>query len=259
MDTASESPSVTAVSRQRFDLGRTARNLKIRADRARKLTYSMGIIVLAVVSTFASIMFYLTRPNQPPQNVTLTFNKDSQTAELQGTAAPTGTTVPIFEDFEAPLTQRIAQLVARMNGPETSSTDKPFTPPSNSEATEIERHIDVALAQLKQAKEINRPPAPEDANRQSWTSFVSTIVLSIGAVAFVLYLLSIAVMFMRYYARLAELYDAQCDALNAADGDSEIAIKFMEHFSPSSVDIGKAPSTLYGKVLDTIQTVAKGK
>ncbi|MFJ1209027.1 hypothetical protein [Burkholderia pyrrocinia] len=66
---------------------------------------------------------------------------------------------------------------------------------------------------------------------------------------------------MRYYAQLAELYDAQALALalEASNGKAEIAIKFAEHFSPNSVTFGKLPSTLYEKSLDTIAELARSK
>jgi len=92
-----------------------------------------------------------------------------------------------------------------------------------------------------------------------YSPIVSTIAFSAGAVAFVILAIQIAVLFMRYYAQLAELYDAQAGALEASGGDVEIAIKFMESFSPKTVVLGKAPTTLYEKALDTISDVAKAK
>jgi hypothetical protein len=64
---------------------------------------------------------------------------------------------------------------------------------------------------------------------------------------------------MRYYARLAELYAAQANALRASNGDPEVAFVFIQHFSPVSVDIGMAPSTVYEKAFETIRAVAEKK
>ena len=85
------------------------------------------------------------------------------------------------------------------------------------------------------------------------------MAFSIGAVAFVLFLIQIAVQFMRYYAKLSELYSAQAEALRASDGDVEVAYNFIQHFSPTSVDIGSAPTTVYEKALDVVSNIARSK
>ena len=61
---------------------------------------------------------------------------------------------------------------------------------------------------------------------------------------------------MRYYARLAELYDAQADALLASGMNPLIASDFIGKFSPLSIHFGKTPSSIYEKTLDTIGNVA---
>ena len=86
---------------------------------------------------------------------------------------------------------------------------------------------------------------------------LSTGIFSLGAVAFVILLIQIAVTFMRYHTRLAELYEAQADALRASDGNSDRAYKFMEQFSPNAIELGKMPTTIYEKALDTIKEVSK--
>lgn len=60
---------------------------------------------------------------------------------------------------------------------------------------------------------------------------------------------------MRYYARLAEFYDAQADALLASGNDPALAIEFLEKFSPASIDFGKAPVSIYEKALDAVAKV----
>ncbi len=77
-----------------------------------------------------------------------------------------------------------------------------------------------------------------------------------GAIGIAILLVQIFVNSMRYYARLAEFYDAQADALLASGGDPAIAGEFMEKFSPLSIDFGKTPSSIYEKALDTIGNVA---
>ena len=79
-----------------------------------------------------------------------------------------------------------------------------------------------------------------------------------GAIGIAILLVQIFVSSMRYYARLAELYEAQADALLASDGDHVIAAEFLERLSPLGVDFGKAPTSLYEKALDAIGKAAGG-
>ncbi|UCQ40466.1 hypothetical protein DCF38_13185 [Edwardsiella piscicida] len=94
-------------------------------------------------------------------------------------------------------------------------------------------------------------------NTDNLINSISTIALSIGAVSFVLYIMQIAISFIRYYSRLAELYDSQRTALIAANGDILMAKEFIEAFSSESVSLGKEPVTLYSKSLDVISEVVK--
>lgn len=80
----------------------------------------------------------------------------------------------------------------------------------------------------------------------------STVAFSIAAIGFVILVVQISVQFMRYYARLSELYAAQASALLASHGDTDLAIKFMDHFSPLAVDIGKTPATVYEKAFEVV-------
>lgn len=92
-----------------------------------------------------------------------------------------------------------------------------------------------------------------------FTSVISAVAFSAGAVVVSILLIQICVTFIRYYAQLAELYDAQAGALEASDGDANLAIKFAEHFSPNSVTFGKLPTTLYEKSLDAITELARSR
>lgn len=95
--------------------------------------------------------------------------------------------------------------------------------------------------------------------KTDYQSIISSLLLSFGVLAFVILMIQTAVTFMRYYARLAELYDAQADALEASEGDPETAYHFIEKFSPLGVEFGKLPTTLYEKSFDTIIEIAKSK
>lgn len=123
----------------------------------------------------------------------------------------------------------------------------------------IQEEISLGLKNLESVERImNMRESPKD-NTPVITSTISSAIFSLGGVAFVVMLIQIMVSFMRYHSRLAELYDAQADALRASNGNAELAYKFFEHFSPNSVELGKVPTTLYEKALDTIKEVATKK
>ncbi|MEB2499532.1 hypothetical protein [Burkholderia cenocepacia] len=107
----------------------------------------------------------------------------------------------------------------------------------------------------EKAQAMNKATPQSDA----LSPIISTLAFSAGAVVIAILLIQIMVTFMRYYAQLAELYDAQALALEASNGNAEIAIKFAEHFSPNSITFGKMPVTLYEKSLDTIAELARSK
>lgn len=110
---------------------------------------------------------------------------------------------------------------------------------------------------IKMLGELKSQDKPNVSISNGFAGSLSTLAFSFGAVAFVILIIQIAVQFMRYYARLSELYNAQADALRVSNGDPEIAFKFMEHFSPAGVELGKTPTTVYEKALDAISSVAK--
>lgn len=100
---------------------------------------------------------------------------------------------------------------------------------------------------------------PINKTDDTYSNLISSIALSAGIVGFLLYILQIAVSFIRYYSRLAELYDSQKTALIASDGNVESAEILMKILSNDHIGLGKEPATLYGKALDVIGEVAKSK
>ncbi|HCF6469564.1 TPA: hypothetical protein NIJ55_002106 [Klebsiella variicola subsp. variicola] len=100
---------------------------------------------------------------------------------------------------------------------------------------------------------------PINKTDDTYSNLISSIALSAGIVGFLLYILQIAVSFIRYYSRLAELYDSQKTALIASDGNVESAEILMKILSNDHIGLGKEPTTLYGKALDVIGEVAKSK
>lgn len=100
---------------------------------------------------------------------------------------------------------------------------------------------------------------PTNTMDNTYSTLISTIALSAGIVGFLLYILQIAVSFIRYYSRLAELYDSQKTALIASNGNVESAKILMKILSNDHIGLGKEPTTLYGKALDVIGEMAKSR
>ncbi|VWC74887.1 hypothetical protein BLA50215_00837 [Burkholderia lata] len=107
----------------------------------------------------------------------------------------------------------------------------------------------------EKARSTAKPPVATD----NIAPIISTTVLTAGAVAILVLLIQIGVMFMRYYAQLAEHYDTQAFALEASQGRMDRAFEFVEHFSTKHILLGKQPVTLYEKSLDTIAELARSK
>lgn len=93
----------------------------------------------------------------------------------------------------------------------------------------------------------------------SVTTSVATIAFSICSILLLLFLVQISVMFMRYYAQLAELYESQALALIVSEGNTDKAISFAREFSPKVISIGKSPDSIYEKAFDLIGNVINKK
>ncbi|WP_147477951.1 hypothetical protein [Pseudomonas savastanoi] len=91
-----------------------------------------------------------------------------------------------------------------------------------------------------------------------WTSSVSSMAFTFGAIAISILLFQTAVSFIRYYSQLAELYDSQASALLAANNDPEKFVKYSEILSPSAVNFGKPPVSVYERAFEAIASI-RGK
>ncbi|MCX8890511.1 hypothetical protein NOK91_25580 [Vibrio parahaemolyticus] len=193
--------------------------LEARGRRARRTMLMIGTALLCVVQILVVLIFY----QYQDRDVSFAFSSRSLSATLEA---------------------RGAQLADSLLSLEKNIVSNEIA------ETKLKETITL-INDLKSSESSSQTPS------SGFASSLSTIAFSFGAVGFVILLIQIAVQFMRYYARLAELYHAQADALRASGGDPIVAFKFIEHFSPSSIDIGKAPTSVYEKALDTISTVAK--
>ncbi|ENJ7188375.1 hypothetical protein AB1740_004199 [Vibrio fluvialis] len=203
----------------KMDFNDSIEALEIRAKRARKTMLMIGAILVLVIQILVMFIFY----QYQDREFSISFSGKS----LSGT-------------LEARGTQLAEQL---LNMEQDSVSDE-----------KAEAKLKETISLINELKSASKPVTESSSGL---AVSLSTIAFSFGAVGFVILLIQIAVQFMRYYARLAELYHAQADALRASGGNPIVAFKFIEHFSPSSIDIGKSPTSVYEKALETISTVAK--
>ncbi|EPO7716894.1 hypothetical protein ACUF8D_003102 [Klebsiella aerogenes] len=244
-------------------LNKVVDELTIRADKARKARALIGTTIITVAVILSSFISYrLTNTF-----TIMGFNNSGVLASRFSNG---------FNDT-AGIRDAINQQLLKAF-PESSKNNlwaKAFIGSGGSETTvktehEVEKVVtkaekDEALSNVNQlvgyysrvaSIENGRPINKTDT---TYSSLISTLALSAGAVGFVLYILQIAVSFIRYYSRLAELYDSQKTALVASDGNVETAKTLMSILSNNHIGLGKEPVSIYGKALDVIGEVAKSK
>lgn len=93
----------------------------------------------------------------------------------------------------------------------------------------------------------------------SVTTSVATIAFSICSILLLLFLVQISVMFMKYYAQLAEIYESQALALIVSEGNTSKAISFAKEFSPKAISIGRSPDSVYEKAFKIINNIINKK
>lgn len=169
--------------------------------------------------------------------------------------------------IESHLARRVISIATELAGPaiaEVRSEDRtsaaknitPFVRPTGEKEAELNRQLDNALEDLANASKITDSQSKEPVSSQVVTG-IQRALWTLGSVAFIILVIQISILFIRYHTRLAELYDAQADALRASNGDTDVAFRLMELLSPAGIDFGKTPATLYEKAMETIKTVAE--
>lgn len=156
------------------------------------------------------------------------------------------------------------QTLERSLGPLRPETAPSAPPPSvgkapnQAELESLKQQVAILIDGYRSLREIDRP-AVVQREGTDWSSAIASLALSVGSIGLLLLVLQIVIAFIRYYARLGELYDAQADALEASDGSADAAYLFIEKFSPSAIEFGKMPTPIYEKAIDALAQVAKGK
>lgn len=256
------------------DFSKAITSLRRRSRRSKLVSYWIGwTLAISVVVAFGFVAMGVLKSNDPFASLTEQLKQSKSTSASKSKATyspfPAAWIYKGGAPQDALFYDRIDQVLTESMGRTSSDLatwlhaypipdSKPaitskFDPAKLTTELEpllssYERVSDVYL-KIKQNENMNQRP--------QWEELISKVLLSIGVVGFVLYFLQTAVAFMRYYARLGELYDAQADALEASGGDVEQAYNFLEKFSPLGIDFGKAPATLYEKSLETIAEFAK--
>lgn len=258
----------------RIDFALTITSLERRAVRARSRVLKAALTIFVLPMIFVGFIIFkvfseaggqarytaieaqfLTAKPQTSQEVNIASQRaeESERRRREGEKAAmlnAGT----IEKVSAALSAQARELIGRI------ATDKTGMD-GQAELMERAKSVETLLALLDHSTKIQtaRASPKVDGQLEGIATTISIGLLSAGSVAVMLFIIQIGVSFMRYYARLAESYDAQAEALKASGGDPQLAYGFMQHMSPMSIDIGAAPQTLYEKALDTIKEVAGKK
>jgi len=235
------------------DFSKSIDSLRARARNSKRIVKYLGVgIFILVFYAFTFIVYRYTIDSSSKNKSIFSFSQfaDFQTHDLKSIIVPR--IQQVLNETYGPLSQGPAWASPENN------VDKKAPIPTKEQEDQTKQKIEMFLGfieKFKEAPHVQQQPSSES----QWAPLASSIALSVGAIALIILILQIAVTFMRYYARLAELYEAQADALEAAEGDPELAYQFIEKFSPLAVDFGKLPITLYEKSFDAVLDIAKMK
>ena len=238
METATGSSTIT-------ERDKAIANLRARAGKARlRIRWVLGMLLFAILAVAVTDLseLGLNRISSQRRDMQLIRNVVSTVESYAHDRRP-----------EVDLRNKFAALMDEQIGPLSKTGVEPKLA-ANPQFEEINQRLDKTLEEYAKAAEIEThnemarrlPPSTD------WTAFANSVITSIGAIMFAIFFIQIALNFMRYYAQLAELYDAQADALVAAAGDQDRAAKFLEQFSPT-IEFGKTPVTIYEKSLDVVK------
>lgn len=150
------------------------------------------------------------------------------------------------------------------NGAEPQITSEK-TKPGGANASLTDAQRKQAMEQLdklvdnyvKIAQSLNSRPVIKTDN--TWSNMISALLIAAGAVGFIAYILQIMVGFLRYYARLAELYDTQAAIMEASEGKVDRIKEMMTVLSSKHIGLGKEPEMIYSKLAEALSEKANSK
>lgn len=238
-------------NRDRFT--RAAEQLRKRAAWARFTRAGFGAFIALLVCSAATIVFFrLTTPSFSPKNLSeLAYQMISSSDHSPDFVFLRRVDGLLEEMYPNELRNVAASLEA---GRAPVAVHKLSADDLSEKSRQIEALINM-YERASKAKAVERS-SKTDGN---YTPVITTLAFSAGAITLVLLAISISVMFMRYYAQLAELYEAQAMALEASDGDRTLAVHLIKHFSPAGVPLGKTPASLYEKSVEAFASLAAAK
>lgn len=223
-----------------IDFGLSIERLELRAKRSRRRVMWLSVflavsIVLVVAFLLASLSFQSANALRY-NSITLEMLRSDRALSVQD-----------------PFYRHISSLMDRIIGPERSQD---FSPPQPEELITLNSQLDEAIGRFERIRSIVGPDQPAPADNNSLVPILTTGIFSFGVIGIIVLIINICISFIRYHSQLAELYEAQSDALKASGGSAELAYQFAEKFSPTAIVMGKAPASLYEKALDVIKEVA---
>lgn len=231
-----------------YNFDATISDLKKRALRARQSRTTIAVGMLAIIMIAVVAIYSL---NTRPAMAWQTFAESISAKRPQDPGLFMQTTTRLL-DRAYP--DGLVYLGKRLDG---SDEQTPVVSPEQRAAYLNEINTLVGFYERAEAAYKTKALESSSAGGGLITS-ISSIAFTFGAIAFFVLGIQIGMSFLRYYARLAELYDAQASALMISNGDPDKAIKFFEVFSPMDVSFGKVPASLYERAIEAV-TAAKDK
>lgn len=157
----------------------------------------------------------------------------------------------VAASVDATMQARLAALVsdARMVSEHSTPEDLAYI---NRQQAQLQENLAV-WQRMRQIAPPERADVPDWYSSRGMAKVLSIVFLAVLAGVAI----RVALMFWSYYARLAEFFDTQVDALRLSDGNADMAVEFMRHFSPNVIGLGPMPKAMQEAVADALSAVAK--
>jgi hypothetical protein len=250
------------------DFHKSIASLRARATSARRRAILVGLMIFTLVAyAFTFIAYsYIQKSKSPFEHWANSATEKSITTKsskplwrIQKQYSPP----TIFDNrIEQVLSQSLGRSADNLESwLFTSAGDNKPAIVNKYNPKELQANLEPLLLGLERYSKATQSQKREEVvnDKVDYVAIIPAFFLSLGAVAFTFLLIQTAFTFIRYFVRLAELYDAQADALEASDGDPKVAYAFIEKFSPLGVDFGRLPVSVYEKSFDAVLELAKSK
>ncbi|QMV54064.1 hypothetical protein [Ewingella americana] len=159
---------------------------------------------------------------------------------------------PIFQLFERVFKSDADNKV--VNKENASSLDYEFDNKSDQAKGDVRKFIEsinsttIKLQKLEEA--IDHPSLANGVSNS-----ITKVVLTLTLAFFVIYIVKISIIFIKYYSQLASHYNSLAAAFIASNGDFDKAVKLVKVLSISHITMGKAPDTVHEAALKNLAKV----